>query len=1069
MFRSIIRFSLEHRLLVLVAASVLLVLGGYQLLRLPIDVLPDLNRPRVTVMTECPGMAPEEVETLVTTPLESTLAGATGVIAIRSSSTVGLSIVTVEFDWGIDPYRSRQVIAERLASTAERLPEGIVPQMTPISSVMGQILLLGVWSDDPNLSPIRLRTVADWTIRKRLLGVPGVAEVFVMGGGRKQFQVLVDTDDLLKFGVELHEIEIALGESNQNVTGGYLTGRGDDQYLVRSLGRIQTVEDLENLVVKSRPGSPILLKQVARVVEAPAVKVGDSSAYVRGEDGSFSGGPAVVLTIEKQPDVDTRKLTDTILETVESLQASLEKNYPGLRIAPLYRQSQFIDLAIANVIEALWIGAILVMLALVLFLNNLRTTCITLLAMPLSFVVAGLTFAWFGLSINTMTLGGLAVAMGELVDDAIVDVENIFRRLRENRLRANPLSPLRVVFEASSEIRNSIVNGTVIVVLVFLPLFFLSGIEGRLFRPLGIAYVVSILSSLVVSLTVTPVLSYLLLSGRSTETKERQGFLFVFAQKLAGGAIRLSLAMPRTILTLAAVLAIGSGVLFFQLDRNFMPPFNEGSIQLNVDLMPGKSLETSGVLADRLAEAIQQVDGIETIVRKTGRAELDEHAVGVNTSEVICTVDPNTTRSIEEITDELEALVSPENLPGTVAFSDQPLQHLINHLRSGTQARIAVKLRGDDLKKLRRRAETIRSEMQQVDGVGRVRIDPIQVDIPQIRIRLDRAKLAFHGLTPYQVNELVETAMNGRVVTEVIENQAFFEVLLRLNEACREDLEALEQLPIPHPDGGVIPLKAVATIDARARGPHQIDHEDGRRQVLIQSNPKNRGAVDVKEEIQQRLASQWEPLTEGNYSITFAGLFESERQASRVIGWLSLVALAGVFLVLYHMFRSANLALEIMAALPMALIGAVAAMLLTGQDRTVPNLVGMISLCGIASRNGILLLDHYFHLVRYEGHDWSREMILHAGQNRTAPVLMTAITSACGLIPLTLAAGEPGREILYPIATVVVGGLISSTLMEFFVRPALFWTCGRKAAQRALVRWAAQEEERLVPLENEKE
>lgn len=1060
MFNAIIRFSLTHRLIILIVAMLLVLVGQREISQLPIDVLPDLNRPRVTVMTECEGMAPEEVEILVTTPLEESVTGATGVMAVRSNSTVGLSVVTVEFDWDTDPYRCRQIVSERLALADEQLPEGVSPQMTPISSVMGQVLMLGMWSDDGDLSPLELRTVADWIVRKRLLSISGVAEVFTVGGGRKQFQVLVRTEDLLKYGVWLHDIEEALQQSNRNVTGGYLTSQGADQYLVRSLGRIRNIEDLEKLVISPRPGRSVCLAQVATVKEAPAVPAGNASAYQRtGEDGSISGGSAVILTIGKQPETDTRLLTAEILETVEELQQSLGERYPGLRIEPLYQQREFIDLAVANVIEALWLGAILVAVALAMFLMNLRTTVITLMAMPMSIIMTCMVFAWWGLSINTMTLGGLAVAIGELVDDAIVDVENIFRRLRENSQRGSPVSAFRVVYDASREIRNSIVNGTLIVVLVFFPLFFLTGIEGKLFRPLGIAYVVSILSSLVVSLTLTPVLAYLLLPQTADRQSQREGFVMRFAKGIAGALIRMSLTFPRTVLVSAVAAVIVAGAVFFSLERNFMPAFNEGATQLNVDLMPGRSLDTSSALADRLAQQVAEVEGVRSVARKTGRAELDEHAVPVNVSELICSLDTESERDYEEILADLEELIGPENIPGTIAFSDQPLQHLINHLRAGTRAQIAVKLRGNDLGELRKRAQRIKDLIDDVPGIGTVRIDPIQVDVKQVRITLDRDRLQTHGLTPEQVNEIVETAMNGRVVTEVVDGRRFFEVLLRLDPVHREDLVALQHLPIRLPDGGIIPLKDVATIDPKATGPHQIDHEATRRQVLIQSNPTNRGAVDVKEDIEKRLRPHWKELTDDDFEIVFAGMFESEQEASLIIGTLTVVSLLGIFVVLYNMFGSTTLSLQVMAALPLALIGAVAAIVLTGQDRTVPCLVGMISLCGIASRNGILLLDHYFHLVRYEGETWSKKMLIRAGQNRVAPVVMTALTSALGLVPLTLSANEPGREILYPIATVVVGGLITSTLMEFVVRPALFWTYGREAAERALQQRIAKGDE----------
>ena len=1057
MFNAIIRFSLQHRLLVFVGALLLLGIGTYQASQLPIDVLPDLNRPRVTIMTEALGMAAEEVEMRVTTPLETVLNGATGVLAVRGNSTVGLSIITVEFDWGTNVYAARQIVGEKLTLAAHRLPEEVKPQMAPISSVMGQIMILGLWSEKEQPSPRELRTIADWEIRKQLLAVSGVAEVFVMGGERAQYHALVRSDDLVKYGVTLCEVEKALGESSQNVTGGYLTNQGAEEFLVRSIGQVTDVKDLEDLVVKARTPNSVLLKHVADVREGFQVKRGDSAAYVRGEDGKFSGGPAVILTVEKQPDKDSRKLTEDIHKSLRELESSLKARYPGLRIESLYEQRNYINLSIDNVVEALWVGGLLVVVVLVVFLMNIRTTFITLLAIPLSLVMTALVFAWFGLSINTMTLGGLAVAIGELVDDAIVDVENIFRRLRENRQQGSPRSAIRVVYDASREIRNSVVFSTFIVVLVFFPLFWLSGMEGRLFTPLGIAYIVSILCSLFVSLTVTPVLAFWLLPRISAVAAGRDGLVLRGLKGAAGMAIRLSLAFPRTVLVTATLAALLAGCTFFFLKRDFTPPFNEGALQLNINLLPGKSLESSVAVARALEQRLQQVDGVQTIIRKTGRAELDEHAVPVNTTEFILTLSRNRWREQSRIVDEVKALIDKKNLPGTAAFCDQPLQHLLAHLRTGSNAQIAVKLKGDDLVDLRTRAKQIETAIQDIPGVGNLRTEPIQADVPQLRIELDRERLKTYGLTPRAVNELIETAMRGRVVAEMMKTvsqgaarQRFYEVVLQLDPSQREDLEALRRLAIPLPGGDAVPLRQIATINPKARGPNQIDHEAGRRQVIVQSNPQKRSVVEVKQEIERALQPIWPQLESGGYELALEGLFKSEEEASRKIAILSGVSLLGIFLVLYTMFGSANLSLQVMSALPMALIGAVVALVVTGQDRTIPTLVGLISLCGIASRNGILLLDHYLHLVKHEGETWSRQMLVRAGQERVAPVMMTALTAALGLVPLALAAGQPGKELLYPIATVVIGGLCTSTLLEFFVRPALFWTFGRKAAEKVI-------------------
>jgi CzcA family heavy metal efflux pump len=1040
MLNAIIRFSLRHRLLVIAGALLLLGCGGWQLFHLPIDVFPDLNRPRVTVMTEAPGMAPEEVEVLITDPLEKSLNGATGVQAVRSSSGVGISVVNVEFNWGTDIYIDRQIVAEKLSLVADRMPAGVKPQLAPISSIMGQIMIIGMWSEGNKTSPLELRTHADWVVRQRLLTIPGVSQVLPMGGGRKQFQVLVDPDSMLSYGVNLHEIETALQKSNSNVTGGYLDAQGPKELLVRSLGRIQSVDDLSKLVVKIRSGRPVFLNQVAKVLEGPETKRGDSSAFVRREDGSFVGGPCVILTVNKQPGTDTQRLTEEVTDALEKLKASLP---PDIRLdAELYQQKKFIDLAIENVEAALRDGGILVAIILFVFLLNFRTTFITLTAIPLSIVVTGVVFKWFDMSINTMTLGGLAVAIGELVDDAIVDVENIFRRLRENRLSASPKPPLLVVFQASAEIRNSIVFSTLIIVLVFIPLFALSGMEGRLFTPLGVAYIVSILASLVVSLTVTPVLSYWLLPNSRVTHREKESFLLRGLKWLAAKVIGLSLRMPKPVLIAAAAAVVISGIAMMRMQSDFMPPFDEGVAQLNVLLPPGTSLQRSKEVATMVERRLQKIQGVEGFVARTGRAELDEHVIGVNMSEFIISFDPKSGRSREAVLDEIREAMA--DIPGIVTSVEQPLAHLISAMLSGVQAQVAVKLYGDDLNVLRAKLKEMEKIVAGVPGVKDLIPEP-QIQIPQLRIELDRDQLARYGLAPGDVNEFVETAMHGKVVSEVLQGQRTFDLFVRLDERFRENQDALSRLAIDLPEGGTTPLSSVARIYP-AGGPNTINREQVRRRVVLQCNTAGRGLVDVVRDIKARLKPLEESLPTG-YFIDYGGQFQSQQSASRTIAVLFCLSLAGMFLVLFTMFRSVNFSLQIMAALPMAFIGAVAAILLTGQTLTIASMVGFISLCGIATRNGILLLDHYVHLVKYEGETWSQQMMIRAGQERLAPVLMTALTAGIGLVPLAMAAGQPGKEILYPVATVIIGGLISSTLLEFFVRPALFWTIGRKAGQ----------------------
>ncbi len=1045
MLNAIIRFALSHRLLTAAIAVLLLGYGTWTMRQLPIDLFPDLNRPRVTIMTEAPGLAPEEVETLITFPMETALNGATGVQAVRSSSGVGLSIVWVEFDWGTNILDDRQIVNERLALVTDRLPTGVKPQLAPISSITGQIMIVGLRSAEGKTSPMELRTLADWVVRRRLLSIAGVSQVFTMGGQRKQFQVLVDPQKLLDYDITLDETKEALKQSNTNVTGGYLDDQGPKELLVRALGRVRTIDDLRKLPVKVRDGTPILLSQIAQVVEGPEVKRGDSAAFVREADGTFTGGPAVILTVNKQPGADTRKVTDEVTLALLDLQKTLPKD---VRVEPaLYQQKALIDLAIGNVIEALRDGSLLVVAILLIFLVNLRTTFVTLTAIPLSLVVTAMVFQAFDLSINTMTLGGLAVAIGELVDDAIVDVENIFRRLRENRHRDKPLSPLLVVYRASVEVRTSIVFGTLIVVLVFIPLFGLGGMEGRLFTPLAIAYIVSILSSLLVSLTVTPVLSYWLLPSARAVVRDEEGPFLRVLKYLAGRLIEASLRWRRTILAGAVVLVVVSSVALWRLESDFLPPFDEGVVQLNVIMPPGTSLAQSKKAARQVEDRLKEIKGLKSFVSKTGRAELDEHAVGVNATEIIGTFEPDSGRSREQILEEIREQTA--GVKGVITTVEQPLAHLISHMLSGVQAHVAVKIYGKDLDVLRKTVVEMEEAIHNIPGIKDLLIEP-QIRIPQLRITLDRDRLAFYGLTPGAVNHLIETAMHGKVVSQVLVEQQSFDLLVRMEEKYREDLTALKRLTIKLPGGGSTTLDSVARIE-RAFGPNTINRENVTRRIVLQCNVSGRGLVDVVKEIQRAVRPIEDALPSG-YHVVFGGQFESQQTASRTIAVLFTISLIGVFLTLYTMFHSANFALQVMVALPTAFIGAVAALVLTEQTLTVAAMVGFISLCGIASRNGILLLNHYLYLVRNEGEEFSQKMLVRAGRERLAPVLMTALTSGIGLVPLAIAAGEPGKEILYPIATVIIGGLISSTLLEFLVRPALFWSFGRSAGKRLVAK-----------------
>lgn len=1052
MLDHLIRFSLNNRVLVIAVAALLMIIGGRDILRLPIDVFPDLTRPRVVVLTEAPGMAPEEVETLISIPLETALNGATGVIAVRSSSAIGLSAVQVEFDWGTDVYIDRQIVAERLALAKGRLPAGIEPQMAPISSLTGQIMMVGLTVDTKETpegaeptSMLELRQIADWVIRRRLLAIPGVAQVFSIGGergGQRQVQVLVDPNELRRLDVTLDQVERVVAESNENATGGYLI-RGPREQLVRSLGRVQSLEDLEMVVVDGARTPPLLLREVAKIRNGPELSRGIASV---------NGRPAVLLTVAKQPGADTRELTAKVLEAFDEMRASLPADV--VVDADIYRQDDFIERAIANVSEALLHGGLLVVIVLFVFLLNLRTTFITLTAIPLSIVVTALIFSWFGLSINTMTLGGLAVAIGELVDDAIVDVENIFRRLRENRLAGNPKRALRVVYEASIEVRSSIVYATVLVVLVFLPLFALSGMEGRLFTPLGMAYIISIGASLLVSLAVTPVLSYWLLPRAQLAGEERDGWLLRGLKWIFGKVIAGSLRRPMIVLSTVSLAATVAVLYAARMGRDFLPAFNEGSVLVGVTLPPGTSLYESDRIGAQLDAKLMALEDVVQLARRSGRAELDEHVDDVYRSDITLAMDPDSPRSREEQLAEIRKAL--DEVPGIESTSgrsetEQPLAHLISHMLSGVKAQVAVKIYGDDLAVLRRIAQEVRAAIEGTPGVVDLAVEP-QVLVPQMQIRLNRERLAQRGLTSGEVNHTIQTAMQGRVVSQILEGEATFDLVVRFDDEHRESVDALRQLAIHLPSGGTIPLEEVATIDPEAYGPNTINRDDARRRIVVQCNTSGRALSDVRDDIQARLKPVEEQLAGlgPGYFIQYGGQFESEESATRLIGILSIFSLIGMVLVLYSLFRSINLALQVLACLPMAAIGAVAALYLTGQSLSVPAMVGFVSLAGIASRNGILLLNHYLHLVQFEGERMTQSMVIRAGQERLAPVMMTALTSGIGLIPIALAGNEPGREILYPVATVIIGGLVSSTLLEFLVRPALFWTFGRAAAARVI-------------------
>ena len=1064
MLNRIIQFSLKNRMFVVAAGALLMAWGGYLITQLPVDVFPDLNRPTVTIFLEAEGLAPEEVETLVAFPVETAMNGATGVQRVRSVSSIGLALVFVEFEWGTDIYIDRQIVTEKLNTIREQLPAGVNPVLAPISSIMGEIMLVAMTSEDPKVDPMELRTLADWVVRPRLLSIGGVSQVTVIGGDPKQYQVIVRPEKLNALGLTLHDVEEAIKQTNVNTSGAFVF-KGATESMVRNLARVQSLDDLRETVILQRGGVPVLLRQVADVQFGPPIK--------RGEAGA-NAGRAVILSVQKQPGASTVDLTEKVNAALDDIAKGLPA---GVKInKEIFRQSVFIENAIRNVEEALRDGAIFVAIVLFLFLLNFRTTVITLTAIPLSLIITAIIFKFFGMSINTMTLGGLAIAIGELVDDAIVDIENVFRRLREWRLNGRPedkeatrqwglRDALQVVFKASSEIRNSIVFATIIVVLVFIPLFAMGGIEGRIFVPLGVAYVTSIVASLVVALTVTPALASYLLPKAKFMQREHEGFL-VRGLKWLDRKLVLehTLRHPNIVIFCALAVLAGTVVIAARFGREFLPPFNEGSMTINVLMPPGTSLAESdriGMIAERL---IAEVPEVKQTGRRTGRAELDEHAEGVHYSEIDVELElPESTdliriltkpfrrnsnrsgvepRAKEVIFENIRAQL--EQIPGVVINLGQPISHRIDHLLSGTRAQIAVKLFGPDLATLRDKAEDIRAVMSEVPGVVDLYTEQ-QVLVPQTRIEIDRARAQRYGLRVGEVAEVAEMALQGEKLGEVLEGQRRFDLVVKFPDEARDDLHALNNVLVDTPDGKLIPLRTVAHI-VESRGPNQILRENVQRRIVIQSNVSGRDLGSVVADIQKRIGEHV-PLPEG-YFITYGGQFESQQQATRLIGILSLFSLAGMFIVLYAHFRSVNVVLQVLLGIPFGMIGAIAGLWMTGGVASVASLVAFITLCGITARNGIMMISHYLHLMQFEGHKFDKEMVTRGSLERLVPVLMTAVTTVLALLPILMAKGEPGKEILYPVAVVVFAGMFSSTLMDIVVRPAVFWRFGGPAAEK---------------------
>jgi heavy-metal exporter, HME family len=1026
MFQLIVRTSLRNRLFVLAVAAALVAYGLYILPRISVDVLPDINRPTVNILTEAEGLAPQEVEQLVTFPIETSMNGMPGVIRVRSVSGVGLSVVYVEFDWGVDVYRARQFVSERLALIREQLPSSVNPQMGPVTSIMGEIMLIALTSDG-KASPMEVREIADFVVRPQLLAIPGVAQIIPIGGEVRQYRVTPNVATMQALGISHDQIEKAIAGFGTNSGGGFVDQHGRE-YLIRNVGLSKQIDDLGNTVVVEREEQPILLKQVALVEFAARAKRGDAG---------YNGKPAVIVSVQKQPAADTVALTRSIEASLRDLQRTMRAGVTVTNVQ--FRQATFIETSIGNVKQVLMEAVVVVALILFIFLMNARATVISLTAIPISILITILVFHAFGLTINTMTLGGLAIAIGELVDDAVVDVENILRRLRENSALPEPRAVLEVIVKASQEVRSSIVYATAIIVLVFVPLFALPGIEGRLFTPLGIAYIVSILASLLTSVTVTPVLSYYLLSGRAHSGERDSALVRILKEgnrRLLGWAFE----WRGLVLGTAAVAVVFAAYAATLMPRSFLPPFNEGTLVLSLQYNPGISLAEShrlGLLAEQL---LAKVPDVKSVGRRTGRAELDEHAEGVHFSEIDVDLVPSKRQKTDIYADVRDAL---SGLPASVAIG-QPISHRLDHLQSGIRAQVVLKIYGQDIEVLRRLAETSRQRLSTIPGLVDLQVEK-QVLIPQVRVQVDHARAALHGVTPAAVTQALDTLSNGRKVSQIVDGNRRFDVVLRLSDQDRSTT-GLYNLLIPT-SSGFVPLNALAEI-IEADGPNQIQREGTQRRIVVYGNGDGRrDMVEIATDMRRALTELDFPQ---GYTTNLEGTFQAQEEAAMHIGILSLASLAMIFIVLYSRYRSPALALIVMGGIPLALIGSVLALNIAGQPLSVASMVGFITLAGISARNGILKISHYINLALHEGERFGTGLIIRGSLQRLSPVLMTALCAGLALTPLLFGADEPGREILHPVAVTIFGGLLSATMLDTVVTPILFLLFGRKPLERLL-------------------
>lgn len=1026
MLNRLIELSLRNRVLMVAITLMVILYGLIAIPKMDVDVLPDLNRPVVTIMTEAHGMAPEETEALVSFPIETMMNGATGVQRVRSASSAGFSIVFVEFDWDTDIFRARQIVNEKLQLAQARLPEGAVASLAPISSIMGEIMLISLSSKDGKTLPIDVRSLADFVVRPRLLAVAGVSQVVPIGGGSKQYQVLTTPERLKQYDVTLEELVEAARESNLNAGGGFFQ-EPQREAVIRIQGRVRELDDIKNTPIKSVDGVPITIGQVADVEFAKGLPRGDASV---------NGTSAVILSVQKQPDANTLLLTRQLDQALTEISATLPDDVQINR--ELFRQEHFINNAISNVVRALGEAGIIVLIVILVFLMNVRATVISLVSIPVSFIITMLLLERFGIGVNTMTLGGLAIAIGLVVDDSIVDVENVFRRLRLNASLPERKPPLRVIYSASAEVRNSIVFATLIIVLVFVPLLSLEGMEGRVFLPLGLAFIFSMMASLLVSLTVTPALCGLLLRNVGAKGHHDDSKFVEQLKRVNSPVVKFAINHPWAIIATTATLTAMAAVMLPLLGREFLPKFNEGSLSVSAILPPGTSLAESNRIGTIIERTALTVPEVTHIGRRTGRAEMDEHAEGVNYSEIDIGL-RDSKRGKEAATAELRDKLT--RIPGVFIAFGQPISHRLDHLSSGVRAALAVKVFGSDLSELRRLAADVEGTMKGIAGVVDLQIEP-QIEVPQVSIEIDRVAAARYGVTPYELSEYLEVALGGHKVSQVLQGQRTFDLVVWFTPEARSNLETIQATLINTSSGQRIPLSQLATVK-RETGPNTINRENVSRRIVVQANVQGRDLNSVVNELQARIQPMQSNWPRGYY-VEYGGQFQSQQSAMQRILFLGVFTVVAIFLLLNVALRSWRMALQVMVNLPLALVGGVVAVYLTGGVLSVASMVGFITLFGIATRNGIMMFSHYVHLMREEGVPFSKDMILRGTQERLSPVLMTALAAALGLLPLALSQGEPGKELLQPIAVVILGGLVSSTFLDQVVTPALFWVFGRK-------------------------